>query len=325
MNQREIAKATGVSQVAVSLVLRDPATLRVSARKKAQIIKLLKENGSMNRIGRKRTWNLGYVTDPLQDIQSDFFQDSIYGIEQVAADNHYNLILECQRNQELNLLRSHKTDGLIIRSGKAFEHLHTLGTPLPIVLLNCSDDLLSCDMVMPDNRGGMFKIMRHLAGINCRRVGFIGCKPDYSLYSCNYKERKEAIADAAAESGMELYLEELILPVGSPESIQRINAILQKWFDQRSPALDAIVTVNHFYAAVVHRLRPEITVIAGDNKMEKGFEDSDVTMLVQDSFYMGTLAAELLLKRIAKPEQKHLRINCDMELRQPDKKGESNR
>ena len=131
--------------------------------------------------------------------------------------------------------------------------------------------------------------------------------------------------EAAAESGMELKQEELMLPVGCPESIRSIDIILQKWFGQRSSALDAIVTVNHFYAAVVHRLRPEITVIAGDNKMEKGFEDPDVAMLVQDSFYMGTLAAELLLKRIEKPEKKHLRINCDMELRLPDKKGESNR
>lgn len=321
MNQTEIARKLGISQSAVSLVLRDPATARVSARKKAQIIRHLKENGSMNQAGQIRTWNIGYITDPLQDIHRDFFQDSLRGIEQVAAANHYNLIFECQRGKELNLLRRGKADGLIIRSGKAFEQLRSAPLPLPVVLLNCSDDSLSCDMVMPDNRGGMFKIVRHLADRGCRKIGFIGSEPDYSPYSCNYRERGNAVAEAAEVMGLQLLREELDLPVGSRETSSRIGAILEQWEKLPVPP-DAVITVNHFYGALVRKLRPGLTVIAGDNKAESGFEDPELAMLIQDPCYMGTLAAELLFKRMAEPGRKHLRINCDMELHLPKRQGE---
>ena len=76
-----------------------------------------------------------------------------------------------------------------------------------------------------------------------------------------------------------------------------------------------MVSVNHFYAAVTKKIFPELNVIAGDNKMERGFENETFPMLVQDGFSMGKLAVELLMKRIIDPERKLVRVNCDMDLK----------
>ena len=121
MNQTEIAKKLGISQSAVSLVLRDSTTTRVSAAKKAEIINLLKGNVNANSAGCKRTWNIGYLTDPTQDIHSGFFQESLRGIEEECTRCYYNLMLECMRGKNINLLGKNKVDGLIVRSGKVFE------------------------------------------------------------------------------------------------------------------------------------------------------------------------------------------------------------
>ena len=85
MNQREIAKNLGVSQVAVSLVLRNPQTTRVSAEKKGRIIAALRENGFFNSAGMKRTWAVGFITDALQSRDDEFIHAAVCGAEEENA------------------------------------------------------------------------------------------------------------------------------------------------------------------------------------------------------------------------------------------------
>ena len=310
MNQCEIAKKLGISQSAVSLVLRDPTTSRVSAEKKELIIHYLKSNSNANASGCKRTWNIGYLTDPMQNIHSEFFQSSLSGTEEEAARCHYNLVLECVRNTTVNLLRKHKVDGIIVRSGKVLEVLKESSSSLPAVLLNCSTDTLQHDVVMPDNRGGMFKIAAHLAQHGCKNAVFFCSANAYSPYSCNYQERRSAFDDACGVYGITPRFIDIASPMGAADTEDFIREILQ-----RSAMPDAVVSVNHFYAAVTKKIFPALNVIAGDNKMERSFENENFPMLVQDGFSMGKLAVELLMKRIVNPERKLVRVNCDMDFK----------
>ena len=198
MTQNEIAEKLGISQSSVSLVLRDPATPRVSEKTKVRIISCLKASRYMTKTGVTRNWNLGYVTDIFQDLHQDFFQESLLGIEKEAARNHYNLITECLRGKSLNLLTNNKADGLIIRSGKAYEILQKNDIAVPVVLLNCTTPIRQCDSVMPDNRSGIYKVIRFLQEQNKKNIVFVSCKPNYSPYSCNYQEREFAFVDACS-------------------------------------------------------------------------------------------------------------------------------
>lgn len=316
MNQTDIAAKLGISQSSVSLVLNNPATTRVSEKKKAQIIRLLKESSSLNGAGCKRTWNIGYISDPWQDLHQDFFRESLHGIEEFIADHHYNLMLECLRKNELNLLKRNKVDGLIIRSGKVYELLKSQSVTLPHVLLNCSPEALSCDAVMPDNRGGMFKVVEYLKQKNCRCAAFLGSDSSYSHYSCNYRERQSAFSEACHASGIKLISENISLAVGGNGDFSSLQELCRQW--QNLPEVpDAVVTVNHFYAVLVRRYWRDVTIVAGDNKMEHDFESREFAMLIQDSASMGRCAAELLLKRIAEPGRQLVRINCDMKLLLP--------
>lgn len=315
MNQSEIARKLGISQSSVSLVFRNPATSRVSPEKKALIIEYLKNNPNTNSAGFKRTWNIGYLTDATQNIRSEFFQESLRGTEETCAVNCYNLMLECQRGKNINLIKKNKVDGVVVRSGRVYETLLQQGGTFPAVLLNCSTDVLKYDVVMPDNRGGMFKLAAFLAQQQIRRCAFLGGNPSYSPFSCNYRERRSAFADACGDSGLELLTGSI--GADSREVAAAVRETVARWLKLDSPP-QAVVTVNHFYAAVIRAAFPEIPVFAGDNKMETGFEDSSFPMLVQDGFAMGKLAVELLMKRIIEPERKLVRVNCDMELFIPE-------
>jgi len=321
MNQTKIAEKTGVSQSSVSLVLKNPATTRVSEKTKARIIRCLKESSYVNPSGGKRTWNIGCITDPLQDLHQDFFQESLRGIEEETAKNHYNLMMECLRSNDLSLLKNNKVDGLIIRSGKAYEFLQECGTPLPVVLLNCASSITRCDSVMPDNRSGIHKAVRYLAERGKTRIAFLGSSSSYSPYSCNYRERHFSFIEACSVFNMEYLLE----CVGSGPGVEtQIEGVTGRWKTMKNPP-QAVICVNYRFSCIVQQLWQEIEVIAGDSKTDGITAAQDFPVLIQDSAYMGKLATELLLKRIAEPGRQHVRINCDMDLYIPETKPKTRR
>lgn len=314
MNQSEIAEILGVSQGAVSLVLNNPSTSRVSDSKKRQIIEYLKKDSSMNAAGYKKSWNIGYMIDPQQDIHQNFYQSSLSSIEEEAALSHYNVIVECFRCREPNLLKKGKIDGLIIRSGQAFEYLQDLAGKLPMVLLNCAVPVLCCDVVMPDNRGAMFKAVKYFAGSGRRKIGFLGGAPDYSKFSCNYTERFHGFSEACAYYGLAFIHEIVKLPVKPDHAVcEAVSAILEQWGKLKNPP-DALISANHLYGAIAKELWPDVPIIAGDNKQEECYPGKQLITLNQNASCMGRMTVELLLRRIADPARKPVRVNCDVEL-----------
>ena len=315
MNQREIARALGVSQVAVSLVLRDPLTTRVSPEKKAKIAAALRENGFYNGSGMKRTWAAGFITDPMQSRRDSFIQAAVCGAEEEFSASFYNVIFECFRGRELTVFKNRQVDGLIVRSGQALEFLLKSRSRLPLVLLNCAVPGGAFDTVMPDNRGGMLALCSHLADRGCRHIAFAGAAPGYSRYSCNYAERFSAYLEFCRESGRTPQWGSIDLPVGdTPCHREHLKALLARWRKSAHPP-DALIAVNYPYAAMLRELVPELPVAAGDNKKLSGEETDVPIVLEQDSRAMGAFAAELLLRRITGPGRRHVRLNCEVDLK----------
>lgn len=313
MNQSEIAKKLGLSQSAVSLVLNNPATSRVSAARKQLIISLLKQNSLLSPSGCRKSWNLGYVTDLHQDLRHPFYRHSLLGVEETAGGNHYNLIMECFRGRELNLLRKGKVDGLVVRSGPAFEYLQTLPEKIPLVLLNCAMPVLCCDIVMPDNRGAIFKAVSYLAARGVKRVAFLGASPDYSRYSCNYSERWQTFPEACAYYGLTGQAELLKPAPASTDAADAIAAKVSGWLNSPRPP-QAVITVNYLYARLIKAACPGLLTIAGDNNQDGDSAAEDLLVLAQDVHFMGRLAVELLVRRLSDRERPFVRISSAVNL-----------
>ncbi|MBE6385525.1 MAG: LacI family transcriptional regulator [Lentisphaerae bacterium] len=314
MNQRDIAKAVGVSQVAVSLVLRSPQTTRVSAAKKAKIIAALRENGFLNSAGTKRSWAAGFITDEFQSRNDTFIHDAVCGAEEELNKSYYNVIFEVFRNKELNIFKNRQVDGVIVRSGKALEYLLKAEHQLPVVLLNCALPGVNADTVMPDNRGGILTLCQRLIQKGFRRIAFLGASPAYSPYSCNYSERLSAYLEYCVNSDITPLWANIPLPVeNAPENIAAAAGIISQWESDPHPP-DAVITANYLYGALLAHLRPTLAVAAGDNKKSEDLPGVPRFVLEQDSRTMGAFAAELLLQRIANPERKHVRLDCEVSL-----------
>jgi len=266
----------------------------------------------MNASGKKKTWNIAYVIDPTQDKSNTFIRDSLISIEEVAAKNHYNVLFECFQERELNLMNGNKVDGLIICSGKAYEYLKASLKLLPMVLLNCSEPILVCDTVMPDNTGGMFKAVEYFAKLGHKKIGFLGSAPEYSKYSCNYAERFHGFAMACNYYKVSSVSAMLHLPIKYySENVDAVYDIYSKW-KRMKKAPTAIVSVNHMYGCILRTIDANIPIIAGDNKREIDIIGQKIDMLEQNVQAMGKMAAELLLQRIKEPKRIPVRLNCDM-------------
>jgi DNA-binding LacI/PurR family transcriptional regulator len=183
-----------------------------------------------------------------------------------------------------------------------------------MVLLNCALPGVVSDTVMPDNRGGMLKMCRKLLDCGYKRIAFLGAAPEYSPYSCNYSERLSGYLEYCVNSGAAPLWENIQLPVkNTPDNFQAAEEIISRW-EKLPAAPDAVITVNYLYGAILASLRPALAVGAGDNKIVPGLKDSPRFMLVQDPRAMGAFAAELLMRRIADPARKHVRLNCEVAL-----------
>ncbi len=326
MNQKKIAEALGISQTAVSLVFNNPETTKVSEEKRKKILAYLKKNSYLNHSSEKRTWNIGYVVDATQDIQHRFYHLSIQGIEQRAEQLGYSVFSETYLNGGLNLLQRGRVDGLVVRSGAAFEYLRDMTDRVPMVLLNCAAPQLYCDTVMPDNYGAMFTAVEYLVGLGHRRIAFLGARPDCSPYSCNYAERQRGFMWACAQYHTELesgeYIKKIMREIVPDEgTYNRIGQTLKEWMALKKRPT-AVVCVNHFYAVMLMHLALEaglsvpgdLSVIGGDNKEETIFDTPPLTTLEQDIPTMGEMAMDLLSRRIADPKRLKIRINCRTEL-----------
>lgn len=255
MKQKDIANLLGVSQTAVSLVWNNPDTGKVSEEKKRRILSYLRENSYLNYSMEKRTWNVGYIVDGTQDIHNEFYHHSFAGIERQAERYGFSVFLETCTGDELRLLKRGKVDGLIVRSGAAFEKLEKLAGQLPMVLLNCASPLLRCDTVMPDNVGAMYDAVACLLSLGHRRIAFLGASPRISRFSCNYRERTQGFEEACNYFHTELeggeYIRKVMRQIVPDQGTrQQIGVILKSWLALKKRPT-AAVCVNHFYAVML--------------------------------------------------------------------------
>lgn len=333
MNQQEIARKLGVSQTAVSLVLNNPETTKVSPEKKALIRRCLKEANYFNAAQLRRTWNIGLAMNVMPfGANSEFYHRFVDGIERATEKEDYSLFVEYFRGDELNIVKRRKVDG-VIGGSQYLEFRHTLPDPagIPLVVLNAAEPELRHDTVMPDNFGAMHDAVDHLVKLGHRRIAFLAMlAPDVTLIHnpimMNLTERHEGFQRACRYLGTELDEEDYIrLPrLAGPElgdTVASIAGELRHWRRLTRPPT-AVVCSNDGYAATLLRcaldaglrVPGDLSIMGVDNKGSNIADGSLLTTIDQNFARMGQLAAELLLKRIQHPDAPVVRLNCQSTL-----------
>lgn len=210
---REVAREAGVSVATVSRVMNNSGPVNDVTRER-----ILKAASALNYVPNSaarslimaRTSTIGVL---LPDMHGEFFSEVIRGVDQMARQKGYHLIVSSSHDEShdidaaMRAMRG-RVDGLIVMSPDLSAHSleQNLPSSLPAVLLNCGGHGNAFDLVGIDNHGGAAAMVTHLQKLGHRRIAVItGTKRNYDSQERleSYRELTRAAGSHVPEYEME--------------------------------------------------------------------------------------------------------------------------
>lgn len=303
----EVAKAAGVSPATVSRVVGNYGYVSEETRRKVQTA--VDELGyHPDTIARsmvtKSTRTIGLV---VTDITNPFFAQLARGVESVAWQNGYTLILantdeDSERERAIiSALQEKRVDAFIIvpASSRNAPHLdELLKSGAPVVLLDRGVKNLAVDAVMVDNEEGAYQAVTHLIQLGHSRIGIILDNPEITTN----QERLAGYERAINDHGLSLE-KELIrsCQYTRQSAYELVRAMLQT-----SVRPTALFTTNNFMTIGAIKAVNEAGLNIPKDIALVGFDDLEwnqvnypqLTAVAQPVAEMGRLAGQRILARL---------------------------
>lgn len=303
----DVAKMANVSTATVSRVLSNSGNVKKeTAEKVLEAIKKL--NYQPNSLARQlRRLETKTILVVVPDITNTFFSKILRGIEHVAIENGYEVLLGDTSNDKkresgyLDILRQKKADGMIMLTARLEPHLlEEISLEFPVVLACEYLEGSSIPTVSIDNISGARKATEYLISLGHKRIGFLSGPMDVILSRDRLKGYKQAMAhhdlpvephlvqegDFTFESGYNLMLK--FLAFDKPPT-----AVFASSDEMAIGAIKAIKSKG------LH-VPDDISVIGFDNIKFASIFEPALTTISQPMYEIGLKAMELLLKIINK-------------------------
>lgn len=308
----DIADALSLSPATVSRGLKDHPAIRKDTKKR--IIEKAREMGYQHNLfasslRRNRTNTIGVIVPRLN---SYFMSAVIAGIEKVASEAGYNLIisqsLESVKKEMINVktLFNSRVDGLLVSAAYDTENLKHfelfLDKKIPLIFFDRILEHPQCTSIVIDNFKAGYEVTNHLLSQGCKRIVHITA----SLKRNVYADRLNGYKKALEEHGIS-YDESLVLfnNLSDQAGTEAAEAILKM-----EPRPDAIFSANDSCAvSCMRKLRlsgvriPQDIAVAGFNNdpLSKVIEPN-LTTVNYPGQEMGEVAASVLIRRLTKSE-----------------------
>jgi LacI family transcriptional regulator len=308
---KDIAKALGLSTSTVSRALRD--SYEISPETKKLVLEYAEKNNyHPNPIAlslkERRSRSIGVI---VCEIANSYFSQVINGIESIAYNNGYNVIIAQSREsfdrEMLNLqyLTSRSIDGLIIsistetKDFSYFKELHQKG--LPIVFFDRIVSEIETHKVIADNYKGAYDATVHLIKSGYKRIAAIS---NPALLSIT-KERLAGYKAALTDNGIEVNDTLIKYCQHGGMIVSEVEEVARELFKLK-PGPDAIfATADKLTTGCLRILKAKGMSVPKDIGLI-GFSNTDLTDLLdpplsiikQPAFEMGEVAMTLLLQLI---------------------------
>lgn len=308
---KDIARALNLSVSTVSKALR--GSHEISEETKKQVLAYAgehnyKPNPIAQSLKRGRSKSIGVI---VCNIDNNFFSQVINGIESVARQKDYNVIITQSRESyerevaNSEHLSSRSVDGLIISLSaetKNVDHLKNLHHKgLPMVFFDRITDEIATHKVIADNQKGAYEATSHLVDQGFRRIATITSSGSLSIT----QERLEGYKKALEEAGLKpdpRYIK--FCEHGGmikEETQQALSELLQL---RNRP--DAIFTASDRLStttlSLLRKLKisipEEIALVGFTNSISADIFHPSLTAVVQPALEMGQLATDLLIQLI---------------------------
>ena len=306
---KDIAEKLSISPSTVSRSLKDHPDISVKTRNAVkELAKLLgyKPNLIALNLKNSRTNTIGLL---VPEIEHHFFSTIINGIEEVAYQNNYNVLIvqsnESYLREVLNTqtLLGNRVDGMLAsfsKETKDFSHFQQLiDNEIPLVFYDRAVDNLHADVVVVDDYSGAYNAVKHLISRGCSRIAFYSA-PQHLILG---KDRYNGYIDALEANNIK-FDKNLVYSCDTFESAIKISQSILKKVDRP----DGIFAVNDLTAVGIMKVARKLGINVPDELKIVGFENSksgsicdpELTTVDQFGYNLGKKAMKILLDRIKK-------------------------
>ncbi|MBD3583118.1 LacI family DNA-binding transcriptional regulator [Flavobacterium selenitireducens] len=306
---KQIAKELDVSISTVSKSLRDSPEISEDTRLKVQAFAKLynyKPNNIALSLKNRKTKTIAII---IPEIVHHFFATVISGIEQVAGENGYNVII-CLSDESfdkevinMEMLANGSIDGFIMSLSKEtqskgdFHHIiEVINQGMPVVMFDRVTNDILCDKVIIDDNRAAFDSVERLINNGFKKIAMI-TTVDYVSVG---KLRTEGYLRALRANDVAVD-ENLILRI---EDIDNCAEDIERFIAANKP--DAVFAVNELFAVTAIKaakkagfdVPSDISVIGFTDGIISKYSSPSITTVSQDGIEMGGKAAKMLIQRL---------------------------
>jgi len=306
----DVAKASGMSKAAVSLILNNKEGARLSDEAKERVREAAKElgyrpNAAAQSLRSGKTRTLGFISD--QVTVTRFASEMITGILRAAEGrDHTVLIAETfgkpdQLAEAITQMTDRDVDGLILGFMDSRQRdLKIPHTGLPTVLVNGIDDS-PCTAVLPNEWESGAKAVQRVVESGARSVAVIGelksAEKDPRTYP-SISRRFSSLRSALAETDLEVLGHWVLEDWNPTDGYEATTKLLAEGCNP-----DAVICANDRVAMGVFQALAEKSLIPGKDLSVLSFDDEIIASYLRPQLSsirlpyekMGSLAVELLL------------------------------
>lgn len=310
---KDIARMLNISVATVSRALHDRYDVNPETKRKVlELAERLNYRPSSHAIGllKKRTHTIGLV---VPEIDNQFFSEIINGVENVAYQQGYNVMIFQSQNiyerevKIIDQLIGARVDGVAISIGSTtedFRHLNMLKElDIPLAMFDRVNDDVFGHKIINDNFEGGYKAGEFLIQHGRRRIAHIAGPPTLKLSRLRMQGFKAALRDAH----LDLLPEYLVYTTFRMEDSYQIALDLLRL---PTPP-DAVFAVSDYVALGVLKaarqlnihIPQELALIGFSNLAVGPLLEPSLTTISQQSYEMGQETARLLLENIESGNQ----------------------
>ena len=307
---KDVAALAGISYTTVSHVLNKTRPVSEPVRLKVEeaIARLDYVPSAVARsLKAKSTATIGLL---VANSLNPYFAELARGIEDYCERNNYCVILcNCDDDPDkqrsyLRVLLEKRVDGLVVASagGDAGLASGLAGVRTPMVIVDRSLEGIDADLVRIDHEQGAYLATRHLLDLGHRAIACIGGPAITSVAHMRKAGYLRALSEAGVTPNDDWMIESDFSCTGGYEAAGRLLS------GDRPSAIFAcndMMGIGVLRAAAERHIRvPEqLSVIGFDDVQMSRYVYPALTTVGQSILQLGETAAQVLLRRIATPQQ----------------------
>lgn len=324
----DIAKAAGVSQATVSMVLNKKYNVSFSRETVEKVEQTAKELGYVTpkRRMRKENRKERLLVVFCSNLTNPYYVMLLQGIESRAKEQGYGLFV-CNTQRDLKMEERYlkmmpelKPLGIIYTCNPShcfMDVVEKLAKDIPVAIINNQNEHLNVDAVELDNSKLGRLMARHLLELGHKKVAYIA--PPLTVRQKQRSKRVEGFLKEFDKEGMKDQViikaakEEIDLDIAHIDSEYRIGYELTKELLNETKDVTAIVGLNDMIAFgildALHEAKlkvpGDVSVMGCDNTLFARMHKVSLTTIEHFVIFKGRDACDIIMKKIASQQTRY--------------------